>query len=237
MKNLLYCALATGVLASCHSAHKATNALTATERQNGWQLLFDGTTLNGWHPYNHRTDVHVWTVSNSSLHIDTTAKGPGADLITDEEYENYDLKMEWKISPKGNSGIIFNVQEDPQYRATYVTGPEMQIIDNNGHPDAKIHKHRAGDLYDLIASSQETVKPVGEWNQAEIIQNNKKLELRLNGVTVVTTVEGDANWDQLVANSKFKNMANFNKVARGRIALQDHGGDLVSFRNIKIKKL
>jgi len=89
--------------------------------------------------------------------------------VTDEEYENFDLKLEWKIAKNGNSGIIFFVHEDTaKYKATYETGPEMQVLDNDGHPDGKIVKHRAGDLYDLISCRKETVKPVGEWNAAEI---------------------------------------------------------------------
>jgi hypothetical protein len=115
------------------------------------------------------------------------------DLVTDDEYENYHLKLEWKISPNGNSGIIFGIKEDSTlYKNTYNTGLEMQVLDNNGHPDAKIIKHRAGDLYDLISSSG-TVKPVGEWNQAEIMVKDGKLDLFLNGTNVVSTTLWDEN--------------------------------------------
>ncbi len=112
----------------------------------------------------------------------------------------------------------------------------MQVLDNNGHPDAKIISHRAGDLYDLIVSSEETVKPVGEWNQAEIIVNQGKLDLFLNGVNIVSTSLWTPEWEALIAKSKFKDMPGFGKYKKGKIALQDHG-DLVYFRNLQIKNL
>jgi hypothetical protein len=113
---------------------------------------------------------------------------------------------------------------------------EMQVLDNNGHPDAKIVSHRAGDLYDLIVSSEETVKPVGEWNLAEIISKDGNLELHLNGVMIVSTTLWTPEWEALIAKSKFKTMTGFGTFKKGKIALQDHG-DEVWFKNIRIKKL
>jgi hypothetical protein len=110
------------------------------------------------------------------------------------------------------------------------------VLDNNGHPDGKIKKHRAGDLYDLISSSSEPVKPVGEWNQAEIKIDHAKLDLFLNGVNVVSTTLWDDNWNKLVAGSKFKSMPGFAKFHSGKIGLQDHGNE-VWYRNVMIKKL
>ncbi|HEX4852123.1 MAG TPA: DUF1080 domain-containing protein, partial [Puia sp.] len=136
----------------------------------------------------------------------------------------------------GNSGIMFLVKEDPKYKESWNTGPEMQVLDNDGHEDGKIKKHRAGDLYDLISSSSEPVKPVGEWNQVEIRVNHGKLDLFLNGVNIVSTTLWDADWQKLIAGSKFKTMPGFTKYKTGRIALQDHGFD-VWFRNIRIKQL
>ena len=112
----------------------------------------------------------------------------------------------------------------------------MQVLDNERHPDAKIPKHRAGDLYDLISSSQETVKPAGEWNHAEVKVQNGKLDLYLNGTNVVSTTMWDDNWKKMVAGSKFKSMPDFGTFKKGHIALQDHG-NAVWYKNIKIKQL
>ena len=210
---------------------------------NGWIPLFDGKTTNGWHKYGGGPVGPAWKIADSTLNLDATEKESGGtikgggDIVTDEEFENFDLKLEWKISKGGNSGIMFCVQEDStKYKHPYETGPEMQVLDNEGHPDGKIHKHRAGDLYDLIACSKETVKPVGEWNQVEIKLLNGKLDFILNGENVVSTTMWDDNWNKMVANSKFKTMPGFGTFKRGHIDLQDHDCT-VWYRNIMIKKL
>ena len=214
----------------------------ASNTQKGWKQLFDGKSKAGWHIYsNDEGNGSNWKVQDGVLayvpYADKTSKiKRGGDLVTDNEYENYHFSVEWKISEGGNSGIIFGVNEAPEFEHTFHTGMEMQVLDNDRHSDAKIIKHRAGDLYDLISSSKETVKPVGEWNHAEIIYNKGELKLFLNGENVVSTVVGDENWDKLVAGSKFKKMPGFGKSPKGRIALQDHG-NAVWFRNIKIKEL
>jgi hypothetical protein len=202
----------------------------------GWVSLFDGKTTKGWHTYGKPSADPQWEVKDGAIHL-AKSKGGGGDLLTDREYGNFDLKLEWKISPKGNSGILFHVHEDPaKYEEAYYTGPEMQVLDNNGHSDGKIHKHRAGDLYDLIPCTKETVRPVGEWNEAEIISKNGSLKLFLNGVNVVSTTMWDDQWKTLVAGSKFKQWPDFGSFRRGKIDLQDHGNE-VWYRNIKIKEL
>jgi len=218
---------------SLPSAKKNSSAMTNAD---GWESLFDGKTTKGWHTYGKPTVNTRWKIADNTLYMDTAAT-EGGDIVTDKEYSNFDLKLEWKISPNGNSGIIFYVHEDAaKYKETYKTGLEMQVLDNDGHPDGKIPKHRAGDLYDLIKSSSEPVKAVGEWNQAEIICNKGKLELKLNNVTVVSTQLWNDDWKKLISGSKFKNMPNWGTFTSGKIALQDHG-NLVSYRNIMIKKL
>jgi hypothetical protein len=218
------------------------NMLSNQEKNQGWKLLFDGKTTNGWHSYGYNTIGKAWNVSDGSLHLDVANKkdwpaGESKDILTDDEYDNFHFKADWKLAKKGNSGIIFYVHEDKsRYRNTYETGPEMQVLDNAGHSDAKIPKHRAGDLYDLISSSSEPVKPAEEWNHAEIMCKNGKLDFYLNGVQVVNTTLWDENWKKLVAGSKFKSMPGFGTFKKGHIALQEHGEE-VWYKNIKIRKL
>lgn len=206
--------------------------------QRGFKPLFDGKTTTGWHTYKKTTVGSAWEVVDGAIHMNPTKKGKdgGGDLVTDKEYSNFHLKLEWKVAPKANSGIIFYVHEDPKYGQTYLTGPEMQVIDNDGHSDGKITKHRAGDLYDMVKSTSEPVKAVGEWNKAEIISDKGKLTLKLNGVKIVETTMWDDSWKALIAGSKFAKWQGFGTYKTGKIALQDHG-DEVWYRNISIKEL
>ena len=216
----------------------AQNLLTSTEKRDGWNSLFDGKTLTGWRNFKSDKIGEAWTVLDGTIHLNKTEgkEKNGGDIVTEKEYENFELSLEWKISSCGNSGIIFNVVEAPDYKYTWQTGLEMQVLDNTCHPDAKIEKHRAGNLYDLIKSSTETVKPANEWNLVKIISNRGHLELWLNGVKQVETTMFTPEWEALIRGSKFKDMPEFAKSKKGRIALQDHG-DLVWFRNIKIKEI
>ncbi|MBX2894107.1 MAG: DUF1080 domain-containing protein [Cyclobacteriaceae bacterium] len=219
------------------TTHAQHNSLSAKEKKDGWQLLFDGKTTKGWHNYKSDQVGTAWKISEEALFLDTSNKEEkGGDLVTDQQFENYELYLEWKIQPCGNSGVIFNVQESDEYRYVWVTGPEMQVLDNECHPDAKIIKHRAGDLYDLISCSKETVKPAGEWNAVRLVSNKGKYEFWLNGVKTVEFTMHTPEWDAMVAGSKFKSMPGFGKFSKGHIALQDHG-DKVWYRNIKIKPL
>jgi hypothetical protein len=207
--------------------------------QDQFTPLFDGKTTAGWHSYGKKQAGDAWKVENGSLHFDPTAKvnNQGGDLVTDKEYSNFHLKLDWKVAPKANSGILFYVHENPiKYPNTYETGLEMQVLDNEGHPDGKIDKHRAGNLYDLVKGSTEPVKAVGEWNTAEIISNRGQLTFILNGVVVVKTTLWDKKWKDLVSDSKFTAWKNFGTFKKGKIALQDHG-DHVWYRNIVIKEL
>ena len=230
--------LAIGILFySCGSSGKSTG-----ESNDRWQTLFNGKNSIGWHRYGGGSIDSVWKVKDGVLYLDTLAKQQynikgDWDIVTDEEYDNFDFQVEWKISKNGNSGIFFYVYEDKKaHNWPWETGMEMQVIDNNGHPDAKYQKHRAGDLYDLIACSHETAKPYDEWNLAEVKCVNGKLDLYLNGENVASTILWDDNWRKMVAGSKFRNMQGFGTYKKGRIGLQDHGNQ-VYFRNIRIKRL
>jgi hypothetical protein len=216
------------------------NTLSKKEKKEGWKLLFDGTTTQGWHTYLRDTVGSKWQVRNGAIVFDPSQpQSGGGDIVTNEQYENYELNLEWKISKGGNSGIIFDVQEDPKYTATYLTGPEMQVLDNIDADDNKKENHLAGCLYDM--SGNATVshpKPVGEWNQVRLIQNKGHLTFWLNGIQTYDGQIGSEEWNKMVANSKFKNKAfsDFAKVAKGKIALQQHPGSS-EWRNIKIRLL
>jgi len=219
------------------------NILTDEEQKEGWQLLFDGQSLSNWHKYGGLPAGSAWKAGpEGSFFLDASQKEDGkitggGDLITNEEYDNFHLKLEWKVDTGANSGIILFIHEDStRYRFPWETGPEMQVLDNDRHPDAKIIKHRAGDLYDLISCSRETVRPALEWNQVEIKSLNGQLDFFLNGEHVVNTTLWDDNWKKMIANSKFKNMKDFGTYKKGHIGLQDHG-DNVWFRNVKVRKL
>lgn len=238
MKKLIGLLLVAAFVNGCTSSSKMASMDGGDNKQdNAWHSLFDGKTTTGWHTYGKPAAGSAWKVADGALMLDVTTKEGRGDLVTNDEYDNYHLKLEWKISPKGNSGVIFYINEDAaKYHESYNTGLEMQVLDNDGHPDGKIIKHRAGDLYDLISVSKETVKPVGEWNKAEIVSKDGKLDLYLNGEHTVSTMLWDENWRNMVANSKFKTMPGFGTFKKGKIGLQDHGNG-VWYRNIQIKKL
>lgn len=219
------------------------NTLTAAEQAAGWKLLFDGKTTNGWHNFNKTTIGASWKVEEGALMLNAIKRADGGwqvqdggDIVTADEYENFEFNIEWKIAPCGNSGIIYNVVESKDHDYVWQTGPEMQVLDNACHPDAIFVTHKAGDLYDMIECRYTAVKPAGEWNKVRIIKKNGQVEHWLNGVRVVEfNMNGDA-WKAMIAKSKFKDMKGFGMATKGRIALQDHG-DKVWYRNIKIKVL
>lgn len=216
------------------------NTLTAQEKQQGWVLLFDGKTTKGWHTYLRDTVGSKWQVRHGAIVFDPTQPdNGGGDLVTDGVYENYELDLEWKISKGGNSGIIFDVQENPKYPATYITGPEMQVLDNIDADDNKKQNHLAGCLYDMEGDSTVS-KPhaVGQWNQVRLVQDHGHVTAWLNGIKTFDARIGSDEWNRMVAGSKFHNkvFADFAKVANGKIALQQHPGSS-EWRNIKIRRL
>ncbi len=227
---------------STQTTEYQNNSLTKDEIKEGWKLLFDGESTVGWHSYQKNAVGAAWKAQDGTLMLDNSNKDDrgriigGGDLVTDNEYENFELKLEWKISPCGNSGLMFNVSEDASFGAPYHTGPEMQVLDNTCHPDAKIITHRAGDLYDLIACSEETVKPAGEWNEIKIRIDRGISEFWMNGTKVVEFTMWNDEWNRMVAESKFKSWKSFGQMRKGKLVLQDHT-DPVWFRNIKIREL
>ncbi|MBC7920543.1 MAG: DUF1080 domain-containing protein [Ferruginibacter sp.] len=200
-----------------------------------WKVLFDGKSTDAWRGFKKETFPGSWQVEDGTLVL--AGKG-GGDLITKDQYENYELELEWKIAEGGNSGILYNVVEGPQYGAVYHTGPEMQILDNERHPDAKAGKNgnrTAGSNYDLIPPSK-PAKPANEWNKVRLVVNKGHVEHWLNGAKVVDYQLWSPEWEAMVKGSKFASMPDYGKAKKGHIALQDHG-DKVWFRNIRIREL
>ncbi|MGI4727431.1 MAG: 3-keto-disaccharide hydrolase [Janthinobacterium lividum] len=222
------------LLALTHFA-SAQNQLTKTEQQQGWKMLFNGKNTDGWHSYLKPKTEAAWMVKDGALTLDPKAEGQG-DLLTNKEYENFELAVEWKISAEGNSGIIFGVHEDPVFNATYDTGIEMQVLDNKGAEDNKKANHLAGSLYDMKAPSADVAKPAGEWNMVKIRKEKGHLTFWMNGTKTIETQMGSPEWESFINNSKFKTWKNFAKYPKGHLALQDHGHE-VAFRNIMIKEL
>lgn len=197
-----------------------------------WRPLFNGTDFTGWRGYKGAPVPSRWRVEEGVIALAT--EGAGGDLVTSEEFGDFELELEWKVSEGGNSGIFYFVQEPEAAPYTWATGLEMQVLDDARHSDGKLETHRAGALYDLIAPAKAAARPAGEWNQVRILVRDGTIEHWLNGERIVATRYGDAAWNAKVAGSKFKTMPHFAKVPRGRIALQDHG-DRVWFRNIRIR--
>ncbi len=217
------------------------NTLSKKEIAEGWELLFDGKSMNKFRRFKNEGIGSSWKIEDGAIHLKPVKKEgkwyveDGGDIMTKEQYENFHLKLEWKIYNCGNSGIFYNVVEgDNKY--IYSVAPEMQILDNTCHPDTRYPTHRAGDLYDMKQCKYVTVKPAGEWNKIQIISKDGDVEFWQNGYKVVEFTHGNEEWTKLLKSSKFADWEGFGEARSGHIGLQDHS-DPVWFRNIKIKKL
>ena len=221
------------------------NTLSADEQAAGWVLLFDGKTPQGWRGVNKTEFPKAWSVVDGALFCKGSGNGEagavdGGDILYDKKFKNFDLKVEWKISKGGNSGIFYLGQEVPEW-PIWKTAPEMQVLDNANHIDATLGKdgnRQAGSLYDLIPAKPQNCKPFGEWNTAEIIVYQGTVIHKQNGETVLEYHLWTDDWKNLIKGSKFPELnPNWANVAQeGFIAFQDHGCD-IWFRNIKIKEL
>lgn len=215
-------------LAACAgAAHAADNVLTPAEKAAGWKLLYDGKTTAGWRGFKADAPDAGWRAKGELAPDPKTSK----DIITKEEFENFELAFDWKIAPKGNSGVMFHVTETGNQ--TYESGPEYQLLDNSrGEPPLE----RAGGLFALYAPTQDVTKPVGQFNHSRLVVNHGKAEHWLNGVKVAAYDMASDDYKARVAASKFKAWPQFGASPTGHIALQNHG-DAVAFRNIKIRPL
>lgn len=217
------------------NAAPASNQLTTDEKADGWVALFDGKNLTGWRGYQNKS-TDAWDVENGTLHCNGHKKdATPTDLVTDSEYTNFELSIQWKISPASNSGIMFHVNE--KYPHTYLSGPEYQIIDDKGWPGELEPWQHTGCNYAMqLPDDSVPVNPVGEWNTTKIVVNNAHVEHWLNGKELLEYELGSPEWKKEKAAGKWKDDPEYGMSKTGHIALQYHGGD-VWFRNIKLKQL
>jgi hypothetical protein len=212
------------------------NTLTDQQKADGWKLLFDGQTMNGWRFYRGKEN-DTWEVVDGTLHC----KLPGdslatkrADLMTVEKYKNFELSFDWKISPKQNSGVMFRVTEE--FEVPYATGPEFQLIDDEGYPGGVKDVNQTGANYDVHAPENKKLNAIGEWNNSKIIVNGTHVEHWINGSKVVDYELNSEDWKKRVAASKWKEYPKYGQPEEGHIDLQDHGGE-VWFKNVMVKTL
>ena len=226
---LVACTAALSLTAAA-SGQAGVSSLTAAEKAAGWKMLFDGKTTAGWRPFRGTDMPAGWTVEGGVLA--RTAKA--ADIVSVDEFGDFELAFEWKIGAAGNSGVMYRVTEDST--APWHSAHEYQILDNAGHADGKKPETTAASAYALYAPVKDMTKPLGEWNQARIVVKGMHVEHWLNGTKVVAFDIGGADWNARYEKSKFAKYPQFGNPAKGRIAIQDHG-DPVSYRNIKIRTL
>lgn len=217
-------------VSSCH---------TNQENDSDTPSFFNGTDLNGWHIYNQGSTDSKWKVEDGVLLCDPKAPGIFGDLVSDQEYENFEMEFEWRVSKGGNSGVFINVREDSAYAAVFATGLEMQLLDNEfAEPRHQVDStHWAGCLYavDCIGGNS-TSKPFGEWNQAKIIQRDGHVTFSVNDKITFDAQVDTKDFKHKIQDSNMKNYPDFGKFNKGKIAFQNHT-DSVSFRNIRLNQL
>ncbi|MDC6404004.1 MULTISPECIES: 3-keto-disaccharide hydrolase [Maribacter] len=249
MKNIFKTAFLVMLVLGCKEAKKEAEETkemveetTMSSKADEWTTLFDGESFNGWHEYLKEDVSDNWKIEDGAMVFyppEARENGNQFNLVSHGSYTDFVLSMDWKIAQNGNSGVMWGVKEIDSLGQPYLTGPEIQVLDNEGHPDGKNGtSHQSGALYDMVSPMKDMTKPVGEWNTMVITINHKTNEGRveLNGETVVEFPVNDPEWGEMVANSKFADWEHFAKYPTGKIALQDHG-DGVAYKNIKIKEL
>ena len=243
-KNIfLSLSLVAALLIALPAFSQKANQLSKQEKKENWVLLFNGKNFDGWRQCNGTAMPANWTIEDDAMKVligEGKNPGQGANgdiLFGDKKFKNFELSIDWKASKAANSGIFFNVREVPG-KPIYYAAPEIQVLDNADATDNKIDSHLAGSLYDMIAADPKTVKPAGSWNTMVVRVKDGHVTHIMNGTEVLSYTLWTPEWDQLVANSKFKNFPGFTEgiAKEGYIGLQDHGYP-VWFRNIKIREL
>jgi hypothetical protein len=213
------------LLAGCAAAPRA-----GSDVGGEWRSLFDGRSLAGWHGYHASATPPNWRVEDGAI----TVVAPGPDLVTNEQFADFELVLDWKVEPGGNSGVIYRISDSAG--ETYETGPEMQVLDDARHADGKSPLTSAGSAFGLYPAPRGSVKPAGEWNTARLWVNGNHVEHWLNGTKLLEYELGSAEWTARMQASKFRQWPGYGRFARGYIALQAHG-DTVAFRNVRIRTL
>ncbi|NAS10812.1 3-keto-disaccharide hydrolase [Poritiphilus flavus] len=212
------------------------------EQEKEWTILFDGSSFEHWKGYGEDEVPDTWKLEDGAMVFyppEERPEGMSYNIVTKKDYTNFVLSLEWRIAEAGNSGIFWGIKEDEKYGQPYETGPEIQVLDNEKHPDAKNGTtHQAGSLYDMVAPSEDVTVPVGEWNSCVITINHETQQgsVVLNGKEIVNFPVSNEAWNEMVSKSKFADWEGFGKYTTGKIGLQDHW-DVVAYRNIKIKEL
>ncbi|GAC1423729.1 MAG: DUF1080 domain-containing protein [Flavisolibacter sp.] len=209
------------------------NSLSKNEKVQGWKLLFDGKTKQGWRNYQNKAG-DSWVAENNTLHCRGKEQKIRNNLITQKQYENFDLSLDWKIAPQGNSGVLYMVTE--QYKEPYLSGPEYQLLDDKNFPEKLENWQLTGANYAMNPPLSDATKPAGSWNHTRIMVNNGHVEHWLNGVKVVAYDLWTEEWKNNKSKGKWKDAEGYGMSKKGHICLQDHGSE-IWFKNIKIKEL
>jgi len=215
------------------------NVLSDAERAEGWTLLSDGKSLSGWHGYNGGA-LESWTIEDCAMKSVGTEANYGSDmrvdLVTDGEYTNFELSLDWKATEGGNSGLMYGVVEDAQYDAAWKTGPEYQLVDDVGFPEGLEEWQKAAANYAMHpAAADKPLKPVGEWNTSRLVVHGNHVEHWLNGAKVVEFERWTDAWETLKNLGKWQDAPDYGSAATGHIVIQDHGS-VFWFRNVKIRE-
>jgi hypothetical protein len=232
MKRIFVLTLGIVTFLSVMAQNEKFNILSENEKKEGWQLLFNGKNLDGWRTFQGK-EITGWKVIDGVLNNSGIGSDHGGDIITKVKYQNFELSLEWKISPQSNSGIFYHVNEKIG-TAIYESGPEYQLIDDKGWPDKLRDDQHSGANYGMHAPKNAVVKDVNEWNQTRIVVEGAHVQHYLNGVKVVDYQLWDNDWNALKEKGKWNDYPYYGMARKGPIGLQDHGG-LAQFRNIKIK--
>jgi len=214
------------------------NTLTRDELKEGWVLLFNGENTDGWRGYNMDQLPSAWKVSDGTLMSAGEGGDIGGDIITVKKYENFDLMLDWKLAPEGNSGILYHIVEGPELHSTYFSGPEYQIIDDIGFPGGVGPFNSTGADYAMTPADtiMKVLHPVGNWNSSRIVFDHGKVTHYLNGKKIVEFTAWSDDWNSKVESGKWKKYPEYGKAKTGYIGLQDHGSK-IWFKNIKLREL